>query len=222
MKKIWLSLLVGVLLSTTLYGSAEEKLLDCSNALKNMMRDSKIKIPAKVLESTQAIAIFPGTIEISMFLGGKTGNGVMVVRRSDGSWSYPFFVKLGGAGLGFQVGFEKKDILMLFKSRDIVKKLANNKMTLGVDASVAAGPAGDSAGRGSEVDFKAEVYTYTKTQGAFVGVSFDGSVMNHDYDENIELYGNAITPEQIISSDGLLSSYAIEDFLKTIQMLTHN
>jgi len=222
MKKIWLSLLVGLLISTTLYGSAEEKLLDCSNALKNMMRDSKIKIPTKVIESAQAIAIFPGTIEISMFLGGKTGNGVMVVKRSDGSWSYPFFVKLGGAGLGFQLGFEKKDILMLFKSRDIVKKLANNKMTLGVDASVAAGPAGDSAGRGTEVDFKAEVYTYTKTQGAFVGVSFDGSVMNHDYDENIELYGNSITPEQIISSDGLLSSYAIEDFLKTIQMLTHN
>jgi len=220
MKKLWVSLIVGLVISTTLYGSAEEKLLDSSNALKNMMRDSKIKIPQKVLEKAQAIAIFPGTIEISIFLGGKTGNGVMVVRRSDGSWSYPFFVKLGGAGLGFQLGVEKKDILMIFESTDSVKKLMNNKITLGVDASVAAGPAGDSAGRGSEPDFKSEVYSYTKTQGAFVGVSFDGSVMNHDYDENIELYGNNITPAQIIESDGLLSSYAIEDFLKAVQKLT--
>ena len=220
MKKLWLSLLMGLLISTTLYGSAEEKLLDSSNALKNMMRDSKIRIPQKVLANAQAIAIFPATIEISMFLGGKTGNGVMVVRRSDGSWSYPFFVKLGGAGLGFQVGVEKKDILMIFKSTDSVKKLMDNKITLGVDASVAAGPAGDSAGRGSEADFKSEVYTYTKTQGAFVGVSFDGSVMNHDYDQNIELYGNNVTPAQIIESDGLLSSYAIEEFLKTVQKLT--
>lgn len=220
MKKRWFSLLMGLLISTTLYGSAEEKILDSSNALKNMMRDSKIKIPQKIIENAQAIAIFPATIEISMFLGGKTGNGVMVVRRSDGSWSYPFFVKLGGAGLGFQVGVEKKDILMIFKSTDSVQKLMNNKMTLGVDASVAAGPAGNSAGRGSEVDFKSEVYTYTKTQGAFVGVSFDGSVMNHDYDENIELYGNNITPAQIIESDGLLSSYAIDDFLRAVQKLT--
>lgn len=220
MKKIWLSVMMGVLLTTTLYGSAEEKLLDSSNALKNMMRDSKIKIPEKVLSTAQAIAVFPGTIEISMFLGGKTGSGVMVVRRSDGSWSNPFFVKLGGAGFGFQLGVEKKDILMIFKSTDSVKKLMNNKITLGVDASVAAGPAGDSAGRGSETDFKSEVYTYTKTQGAFVGVSFDGSVMNHDYDQNIELYGNNITPDQIVESNGLLSSYAIDEFIKTIQKLT--
>lgn len=220
MKKIWFSMIMGVLLTTTLYGSAEEKLLDSSNALKNMMRDSKIKIPEKVISGAQAIAVFPGTIEISMFLGGKTGSGVMVVRRSDGSWSNPFFVKLGGAGFGFQLGVEKKDILMIFQSTDAVKKLMNNKITLGVDASVAAGPAGESAGRGSETDFKSEVYTYTKTQGAFVGVSFDGSVMNHDYDQNIELYGNNVTPDQIVESNGLLSSYAIDDFIKTIQKMT--
>lgn len=145
----------------------------------------------------------------------------MVVRKDNGTWSYPFFVKLGGAGFGLQLGVEKKDILMFFKSRDIVQKLSNNKMTLGVDASVAAGPAGESAGRGSEVDFSSEVYTYTKTQGVFAGVSFDGSVMNHDYDKNIELYGNSISPEQIIESDGLTASYAIEEFLKSIQRLTH-
>ena len=220
MKKLWLSVVMACLVSTSLFASAEEKLLDSSNALKNMVRDSKIKIPQKVLDNAQAIAIFPGTIEISMFLGGKTGNGVMVVRRSDGSWSSPFFVNLGGAGLGFQLGVEKKDILMFFKSRDIVKKLANNKMTLGADASVAVGPAGESASRGSETDFTSEVYTYTKTQGAFVGVSLDGSVMNHDYDQNIELYGNTITPEQIIESDGLLSSYAVEDFLRAVQKLS--
>jgi len=97
----------------------------------------------------------------------------------------------------------------------------NNKITLGADASVAAGPAGESAGKGSEVDFTSEIYTYTKTEGAFVGVSIDGSVMNHDYDQNIELYGNNITPEQIVESDGLVSSYAVEDFLKTIQKLTN-
>ena len=84
MKKIWLSVIMGVLLTTTLYGSAEEKLLDSSNALKNMMRDSKIKIPEKVISGAQAIAVFPGTIEISMFLGGKTGSGLasnLVLRK---------------------------------------------------------------------------------------------------------------------------------------------
>lgn len=220
MKKIWLGMLMLFSVSSLLFGSAEEKLLDSANTIKNMVYDSKIKIPAKVLQNAEAIAVFPATIEVSMFLGGKSGDGVMVVRRSDGTWSYPFFVKLGGAGLGFQVGVEKKDILMLFKSKDIVQKLSNNKMTLGMDASVAAGPSGDSAGRGSEVDFKSEVYTYVKTKGAFVGVSFDGSVMNHDYDQNIELYGNNISPEQIVQTDSMMSSYAIDEFMKSVQRLT--
>lgn len=219
-KNIWYGILMAFLLSTLAYGSAEEKILDSTNAFKNMLRDSK-SIPLKVFQNAQAIAIFPGTIEISMFLGGKTGNGVMVVRKSDGSWSYPFFVKLGGAGFGLQLGFEKKDILMVFKSKDSVKKLMNDKITLGVDASVAVGPAGESAGKGTELNFKSEIYTYTKTEGLFVGFSLDGSVMNHDYDQNIELYGNNISPDQIVESDGLLSSYAIDEFLKTIQNITH-
>lgn len=218
-QKILSVLMVIFLATTSVFGGAEEKILDSSNALKNMLRDSKT-IPPKILQSAQAIAIFPDTIEISLFLGGKTGSGVMVTRRDDGSWGYPFFVKLGGAGLGFQIGVEKKDILMVFKTKDSVQKLMNNKMTLGVDASVAVGPAGESIGRGSEVDFKAEVYTYTKTQGLFVGFSLDGSVLNHDYDLNIELYGNDVFPEQIVQADGLNSSYAIEEFLKTIQKIT--
>ena len=219
MKKIMYSLLIGFLFSTLAYGAAEEKVLDASNSFKNMLRDSKA-IPRKVFQNAQAIAIFPGTIEISMFLGGKTGNGIMVVRKSDGSWSSPLFVKLGGAGFGFQLGFEKKDILMVFKSKDSVKKMMGEKITLGVDASVAVGPAGESVGKGSEVDFKSEIYTYTKTEGLFVGFSLDGSVMSHDFDQNIELYGNNISPEQIIESDDLISSYAVDEFLKTIQMIT--
>ena len=218
-KKIIYSLIIGFMVTTLAYGSAEEKVLDSSNSLKNMLRDSKA-IPLKVFQSAQAIAIFPGTLEISMFLGGKSGNGVMVVRKANGAWSSPLFVKLGGAGFGLQLGVEKKDILMVFKSKDSVKKMMGEKITLGVDASVAVGPAGESVGKGSELDFKSEIYTYTKTEGLFVGFSLDGSVMSHDFDQNVELYGNDISPEQIVESDDLISSYAVDEFLKTIQMIT--
>lgn len=207
-----------IVLSTMLFGSAEEKLLDSSNAFKNMLRDSKA-IPVKIFQTAQAIAVFPGTVEISMFLGGKTGSGVMVVRKPDGSWSNPIFVSLGGAGLGLQLGYEKKDILMVFKSKDSVKKMMGEKITLGVDASVAVGPAGESVGKGSEVNFKSEIYTYTKTEGLFVGFSLDGSVLKHDFDKNIELYGNNVTPDQIIESDNVYASYAIEEFAKTLQLI---
>jgi len=207
-----------ICVSSFAHGSAEEKLLDASNALKSMLRDSQ-SIPSSVLSKAQAIGVFPGTLEISMLLGGKTGNGVMVVRKADGSWSSPFFVNLGGAGFGLQLGVEKKDILMVFSTKDSVKKMMDNKMTLGVDASVAAGPAGASVGKGTEVNFQAEVYTYTKTEGLFIGFSLDGSVLNHDYDQNIELYGNNIMPDQIVESDSLLSSYGVEEFLKAIAQM---
>jgi len=95
MKKIWIYVMTVLSLSSLAYASAEENLLDSANAIKNMIYDSKIKIPEKVRDNAQAIAIFPGTIEISMFLGGRTGEGVMVVRKDNGTWSYPFFVKLG-------------------------------------------------------------------------------------------------------------------------------
>jgi len=217
-KTIMKMLITFICVSSLAYGSAEEKLLDAANALKSMLRDSK-SIPSSVLSKAQAIGVFPGTLEISMLLGGKTGNGVMVVRKSDGSWSSPFFVNLGGAGFGLQLGVEKKDILMVFSTKDSVKKMMDNKMTLGVDASVAAGPAGASVGKGSEVNFQAEVYTYTKTEGLFIGFSLDGSVLNHDYDQNIELYGNNIMPEQIVESDSLLSSYGVEEFLNAIAQM---
>ena len=217
-KRLIKIVIVFMCVSSLAYGSAEEKLLDASNALKSMLRDSQ-SIPSSVLSKAQAIGVFPGTLEISMLLGGKTGNGVMVVRKADGTWSSPFFVNLGGAGFGLQLGVEKKDILMVFSTKDSVKKLMDNKMTLGVDASVAAGPTGASVGKGSEVDFQAEVFTYTKTEGLFIGFSLDGSVLNHDYDQNIELYGNNIMPEQIVESDSLLSSYGIEEFLKAIAQM---
>jgi SH3 domain-containing YSC84-like protein 1 len=217
-RKLMAVLVSLVCMSVFAYGSAEEKLLDASNALKSMLRDSNA-IPSSVSSKAQAIGVFPGTLEISMLLGGKTGNGVMVVRKDDGSWSYPFFVSLGGAGFGLQLGVEKKDILMIFQTKDSVKKMMDNKMTLGVDASVAAGPAGASIGKGAEVNFQAEVFTYTKTEGLFLGFSLDGSVLNHDYDQNIELYGNNIMPDQIVESDSLLSSYGVEEFLKAIAQM---
>ena len=219
MKKTIYSIMLAIALSTGAYASAEEKLLEASNTFKNILRDSKTVVPKEVFAKAQAIAIFPATIEISMFLGGKSGDGVMVVRKSDGTWSYPFFVELGGAGIGLQLGVEKKDILMIFQTKDAVQKMMDNKMTLGADASVAIGPAGESAGRGSETDFQAEVYTYTKTSGLFVGVSLDGSVLRHNYDQDVELYGNGMLPEQIIASESPVSSYAMEDFLKAISQI---
>ncbi len=218
MKKVILGLLMGFMVAVQLHASAEEDMLNSSNSFKNMLRDSRV-IPREILATSQALAIFPSTIEISMLLGGKTGSGVMMVKRDDGTWSYPFFVKLGGAGIGFQVGVEKKDILMVFRSKDSVKKLMDGKITLGADSSVAVGPTGVSSGRGTELDFSSQIYTYTKTKGLFVGVSLDGSILSHDHDKNIEMYGNNITPEQIVESNGLMSSYAIEEIQKTLQLI---
>ena len=222
MKKIMYYFMIMVMfVNVNAYASAEEKLLEASNAFKNILRDSQTVVPREVLAKAQAIAIFPSTIEVSMFLGGKSGYGVMVVRRADGRWSNPFFVDLGGAGLGLQLGVEKKDILMVFQTQDAVQKMMTNKITLGADASVAVGPAGQSEGKATDTDFQAEIYTYTKTSGLFVGVSLAGSVLKHDYDQNIELYGNGMTPEKIIAADAVPDSYAIDDFLRVLYQINN-
>jgi lipid-binding SYLF domain-containing protein len=113
----------------------------------------------------------------------------MAVRNPDGTWSNPVFVTLAGGNIGFQIGVQSTDLVLVLMSRRSVEGIAGGKVTLGADASVAAGPLGRSAAAATDATFKAQVLAYARNEGIFAGVSIDGTVISVDDRSNASAYG---------------------------------
>jgi lipid-binding SYLF domain-containing protein len=130
-------------------------------------------------------------IKGAVFFGGRGGRGVMAVRNPDGAWSDPVFVTLAGGSWGFQFGVQSSDVVLVLMSRESVEGISGGKVTLGADASVAAGPLGRSASANTDATFKAQVLSYSRSEGLFFGVALDGSVISVDDKANESAYGVA-------------------------------
>jgi len=162
-------------------------------------------IPPAMLSTAQGIAIFPNMIKGGFILGVNYGKGVLLVRRSDGSWSPPAMVTMGGGSLGFQAGVQAADIVLVFATpRSLEGMMRGDKVTLGADANVALGPIGRSANAGTDARMGAEIYSYARSRGLFLGVSVNGASLSLDPNANAMLYGRAgITPADIYEAKGL-------------------
>jgi len=133
------------------------------------------RVPDLLLSRAEGIIILPANVKVGLIFGARWGNGVMLVRNKDRSWSNPVFVSTGGGSWGFQAGGQVSDIVLVLTTRESVEGITDGKLTLGADASVAAGPVGRTAMAGTSVTFDAEVYAYSKSQGLFAGVSLEGN-----------------------------------------------
>jgi lipid-binding SYLF domain-containing protein len=145
-------------------------------------------IPEALLSKSQAIAIIPGVFKAAYIVGGEHGKGVILVRHENGAWSNPIFISLTGGSLGFQIGAQKADIILVFKDRKSVETITRGKFTLGGDASIAVGPVGRSAEASTDIKFEAEVYSYSKAKGLFAGVSIKGASLSIDNDSDRKFY----------------------------------
>lgn len=143
--------------------------------LRELQAIPDTRIPDLLLSKAEGIIILPANVKVGLIFGARFGNGVMLVRNEDRSWSNPVFVSTGGGSWGFQAGGQVSDIVLVLTTRDSIEGITDGKLTLGADASVAAGPVGRTAMAGTSVTFDAEVYAYSKSQGLFAGVSLEGN-----------------------------------------------
>jgi lipid-binding SYLF domain-containing protein len=132
-------------------------------------------MPPALLRNVHAIAIIPNVIKAGFVVGGRYGKGVLLVREPSGAWKAPSETTLIGGSLGWQIGVQSTDVILVFKTAKSVQGLSSGKFTLGADASVAAGPVGRHAEAATDVQLKAEVYSYSRNRGLFVGVALEGS-----------------------------------------------
>jgi lipid-binding SYLF domain-containing protein len=145
----------------------------------------------------------------------------MAVRNADGSWSDPVFVTLAGGSWGFQFGVQSSDVVLVLMSRQSVEGISGGKVTLGADASVAAGPLGRSASANTDATFKAQVLSYSRSEGLFFGVALDGSVISVDDKANESAYGVAdVLASQILEGKITNPPQAAVDFRAALTRAT--
>ena len=162
-------------------------------------------IPPAMFSRAEGVAIFPDMIKGGFIIGVNYGKGVLLVRRPDRSWSPPVMVTMGGGSLGFQAGVQSADIVLVFATpRSLNGILNGQKVTLGADASVALGPIGRQANAGTDARLGAEIYSYARSRGLFLGVSINGADLSVDNNANSLLYGRfGVTPADVFAARGL-------------------
>lgn len=196
--------LAALICTTALAASkTEQKVDDSIEVIRSFTNIPESAIPDSLLRNAYGVAVIPGVIKVGFILGGRFGKGVLLTRQEDGNWSNPAFVSIGGGSLGWQIGAQSTDIILVFKDRRSIDNIFNGKLTLGGDASVAAGPVGRQASASTDGKLQAEIYTYARSRGLFAGVSLEGSWINMDRNSNESYYGNGMSPKQILSASNI-------------------
>ncbi len=172
----------------------ENRLSECAQALRDIMQAPDRAIPTDLIKSSKAIIIFPSLLKAGFGVGAQYGKGIILRRnRSDGQWGPPAFISLIGGSFGWQLGVQSTEMVLLVMTEISLKSVFRDKLTIGADASIAAGPVGRDASAGLEVDRGAGILSYSRAKGLFAGVSIKGSVLEPDWDANQEYYGSDVS-----------------------------
>jgi SH3 domain-containing YSC84-like protein 1 len=148
-------------------------------------------IPRAMLTRAQGVVIVPNMVKAGLVVGGRLGKGVVVVRDKNGVWRPPLFISLAGGSVGWQAGIQSSDVVMVFNTQRSVAGLMSGKFTVGLDASAAAGPVGRQASAATDLKLQAEVFSYSRSRGLFVGASLDGLILQIDNATNQTYYSAA-------------------------------
>ena len=197
-------LTVGVLClllpAAPLSAQAEEigRIAEATLAFQDIMTIPGKSVPEYLLQDAAGIAIIPGVVKVGFIVGGEYGRGLLLVKNADGSWSNPIFITLSGGSIGWQLGAQSADFVLVFKTKRSVDSVLTDNLTLGVDVAAAAGPLGRRARASTDMQLKAEIYSYSRSRGFFAGLSLDGALIQIDDEANADFYDeDYISPRDI-------------------------
>ena len=208
--------LLAFSLSTGVHAAAkqEERVNRSIDVLQNFTAIPEQGIPGNLLANAHGVAVIPGVIKAGLMLGGRYGKGILIVRQPDGAWSNPTFITLGGASFGWQMGAQSTDLMLVFKHQRSINNIVNGKLTLGGDASVAAGPVGRAASASTDGRLDAEIYSYARNRGLFAGIALDGAWLGMDRKSNEAYYGNGLSPTQLLDARNIPAPISAQQFVK--------
>jgi len=177
-----------------------DRLENCGTVIKEIM-DIPDDIPPDLVDKAECIIVYPSVLKAAFIVGGSYGRGAMTCRSGEhftGPWSAPTMMALEGGSIGFQIGGQATDFVLLVMNPRGARAILSSKVKLGADASAAAGPKGRTANASTDATLRAEVLSYSRARGLFAGVSLEGSTVRPDNDGNERVYGKKVEAESIV------------------------
>jgi len=214
----WMVLVPVMLLCGSVQSFADEsgRLQNAATVLQELRGTPDKGVPSELWEKAECVAVIPNVKKAAFMIGGEYGRGVMSC-RNQARWSAPMFLRLEKGSWGFQAGAESIDLVLLVMNRGGVDKLLNNKVSLGVEMSIAAGPVGRDARAATDVQLKAEILSYSRTQGLFAGINLSGGVLRADEDDNKDLYGVSVTSREVLLGESVPTPKVTDPFMKALR-----
>jgi len=202
-RKLTLLLCAGLVATAPLFAAnnKEQERLHNAGVVMHEIMNVPENIPQEVLEKAECVIVFPSVLKAAFVVGASYGRGAMVCRTGKdfrGPWGAPAMYALEGGSVGFQIGGQATDLVLLVMNDRGASSILDSKVKLGGDASVAAGPVGRDAAANTDAYMRAEILSYSRTRGLFAGISLEGSTLRPDDDANADVYGHKFTAREIV------------------------
>ena len=204
----------AVTLSAAISDKLKSRIEESATVLTEIHAAPDKDIPQDLWDRATCVIVIPSVKKAAFVFGGEYGKGLMSCRKG-GGWSAPVFMQLQKGSWGLQIGAQSIDLILLVNNERGMKKLLGNKVTLGAEASVAAGPVGRDARAATDAQMNAEILSYSRAQGLFAGINLSGGVLKPDSDDNEEVYGKKITPTAILTG-GTAAPAGTSAFMKAL------
>ena len=223
MKKLIVFVLVGCLGNLAWAGEQKkdvtERLQMATEVLSQMASAPDKGIPEEVLDGAKCIAVVPHLVKGGFIFGGKHGRGVATCRTASG-WSAPAFISVGGGSAGLQIGVEGVDLIMLIMNDKGMQQLLSSKFQISGEGSAAAGPVGRHASAGTDWKMDTEMLTYSRSKGAFAGLTLEGAVVQQDSDSTRSVYGNDVSFKSVLQGNVPTPNIA-KAFMQAVAQASH-
>ncbi len=206
----------SIALSAAMTQGEEKRLREAADVLQEIHAAPDKDIPGDLWDKAQCVAVIPSVKKVAFVLGGEYGKGVLSCRDGAG-WTAPVFMMLSKGSIGFQIGGQSVDLVLLIMNDHGTKHLLEDKVALGAEASIAAGPVGRDTRAMTDAQLKAEMLSYSRTQGLFAGVDLTGGVLKPDTDDNQDVYGRRITPRDILIDKSVKTPAQAEVFIRALR-----
>jgi SH3 domain-containing YSC84-like protein 1 len=204
-------------------GTAEEdsveRLQNAGNVLKEIMNAPDKGIPEEVLDNAKCIMVVPRLVKGGFIFGAKHGRGVASCRTANG-WSAPAFISVGGGSWGLQIGVEGVDLVMLVMNDKGLQHLLSSKFQISGEGSAAAGPVGRHASAGTDWKLDSELLTYSRSKGAFAGLTLEGAVIEQDVDSTTAVYGKDVAFRKLLMGE-VKPPAAAAPFMAALDSVSH-
>ena len=204
--------LVCVLGAPAAASAAEaDRLREAAAVVRELRTAPDRGIPEELWADADCIVVIPSMKKAAFVFGGEYGRGMMSCRTNTG-WSAPLFMQLAKGSWGLQIGAEAVDLVMLVMNRRGVESLLDNKVSLGVDASVAAGPVGRTGRATTDAALRAQILSYSRSRGLFAGIDLSGGVLRPDTGANQDFYGRRVAAGDVLSGPMTTTDVGARDF----------